>query len=137
MGFSHYYTQKRNLTPKEMKGLALFADAAALRSGTPLAGPEGEPGTAPIFTAALVSFNGVGDDAHETFEIDPKGSGFQFTKTARKPYDIVVVACLAYLDTLGNAFAISSDGDLDDWAAGIELARRVRPGLDFAIRFED
>jgi len=136
MGYTHYYTQLRNLRPAEMEAFADFAKKAADLSGVPLANGFGEDGSLPLFTADEVCFNGVGEDSHETFLVEPKGRGFQFTKTSRKPYDIVVVACLAYLDTLGNAFRVNSDGGYKEWEAGIALAKRVRPDLDYRA-FED
>lgn len=67
-------------------------------------------------TKDLITFNGIGDAAHETMWFDRKGDGFQFCKTARKPYDIAVIALLL----LANRYApevwdIGSDGDAKDW----------------------
>jgi hypothetical protein len=49
--------------------------------------------------------------------------GFGFCKTAAKPYDTVVVACLAVLAEAG--LHVSSDGSKDDWGDGIAFARDV------------
>ena len=74
-----------------------------------------------------LKINGKGDNAHEDFALpehfrdNVEGS---FCKTARKPYDIVVVACLCILkDKLGSAFSVSSDGRYNDWQAGRNLAQ--------------
>ena len=49
-----------------------------------------------------------------------------FCKTAYKPYDIVVTACLVILQyRLGDAIQVSSDGGAVDWVAGVNLARSV------------
>lgn len=76
-----------------------------------------------------LQLNGKGENAHETFELREhfsENEGFGFVKTAMKPYDIVVVACLAILKyRLGNAIDVSSDGRNADWNEGVELARRV------------
>lgn len=67
-----------------------------------------------IITDNVVRFNGVGDDAHETFVFSKK-SGFNFCKTQRKPYDAVVCACLLTAKNIfGSNINISSDGDNDD-----------------------
>jgi len=76
-----------------------------------------------------VVLNGTGDNAHENFylrEHFKQNEDFNFCKTAQKPYDIVVVACLAVLKhRLGDNIEVSTDGFLKDWVAGINLARTV------------
>ena len=61
-----------------------------------------------------IVFNGIEDDAYETFELPSgkpkKGSG-DFCKTNRKPYDQFVSASLLILkDYLGESISIDSDG---------------------------
>jgi len=77
-----------------------------------------------------IVFNGndAAEEAHETFFIPRsgkamQGSPFDFCKTARKPYDVVVVACLARLAEAG--LWVSSDGSEDEWQTGLVLARNV------------
>jgi hypothetical protein len=78
-----------------------------------------------------ISFNGIGDDAHEPFAfplVDPGASEIQFVKTEWKPYDEVVVACLiAARDHFPSAvLTIDSDGEWSpDWARGAGLYERV------------
>ena len=76
-----------------------------------------------------INVNGSRDDGHETFvlrEHFSENEGFNFCKTARKPYDRVVTACLIVLSyRLGDCIEVSSDGDSEDWAAGLQLAERV------------
>jgi len=51
---------------------------------------------------------------------------FNFCKTARKPYDIVVCVCLLICKHyLGDDIAISSDGNLEEWMPAIELYEQV------------
>lgn len=80
--------------------------------------------------------NGKGENAHESFDLrehfkqnieaDGAFGGSGFCKTARKPYDAVIVACLAVLKyRLGNAIQVSSDGRHSDWTDGVAFARRV------------
>jgi hypothetical protein len=93
----------------------------------------GDAGTKPKFTKEVISFNGVEDDSHETFHIqrtitrEPRYEGdnprWNFCKTAYKPYDVVVTACLTYLATKG--FEVTSDGGPEDFKAGIELVHRA------------
>jgi hypothetical protein len=77
-----------------------------------------------------VYFNGSKDDAHETFVIREHykdNLGLQFCKTARKPYDTCVTACLIILKhRLGEYIDVSSDGQVIDWAMGLAAAREIR-----------
>ena len=64
-------------------------------------------------------------------ESAPKFShgAFSFCKTARKEYDIIVVAILCAIEQIyGNELVkISSDGDMKtDWAAGRALFEQAR-----------
>lgn len=79
-----------------------------------------------------LNVNGKGDNAHETFAMREHFSQnfdadvWPFCKTARKPYDTVVTACLVALKYyLGDAIEVSSDGNRGDWAAGTLLAKLV------------
>lgn len=75
-----------------------------------------------------LNINGSGDAGHETFLMREHFSenANDFCKTARKPYDTVVTACLIVLaHYLGDAFEVSSDGDSRYWQDGLMLARQV------------
>jgi hypothetical protein len=76
-----------------------------------------------------INFNGSKDEAHETFvlrEHFKENSDFNFCKTAQKPYDLAVVACLCILQhRLKDAIQVSSDGDYFDWQPGLEFAKKV------------
>ena len=79
-----------------------------------------------IIDDSVVRFNGVGDDAHETFVFSKK-SGLNFCKTQRKPYDAVVCACLlTAVNIFGSDISFSSDGDNDD--------ERIKENLKSLIR---
>lgn len=152
MGFSHYTTQKSDFAVKVWRQVcddvsAILRDAQHVE-GIALAGCQGLGGTQPEIhlkdtpeQPACIAFNGVGEDAHETFVIDrrravlsedDKRSGIQrgwsFCKTARKPYDAAVTACLAYLESI-HRFEVTSDGDERDWELGVRIARRALPHL--------
>ena len=101
-----------------------------------LAGPEADG--EPVVTAQSIVFNGVGDNGHEPFVFpgdtestprDPKiPAGFNFCKTAAKPYDEVVTACLlvARDHFPSSVLAIDSDGSWrDDWRDGANLYSSV------------
>lgn len=93
-----------------------------------LAGPQSPfpiPGQ-PEIGVTNVDFNGIGDDGHEPF-VFPGEPGFNFCKTAYKPYDEVVTACLlvARDHFPPKVLAISSDGEWADWGKGEKLYRSV------------
>lgn len=77
-----------------------------------------------------------GDCSYETFSVEPKEENpeyrqfdpevFSFCKTAFRPYDLMVQACLIALrHHLGPVFRVTSDGDESDWADARRLCRNV------------
>jgi hypothetical protein len=78
--------------------------------------------------------NGQAEDdvCHETFCLGRLHTSFQFCKTAQKPYDTVVVACLIAAQVIaleaGFSMKLSSDGDEDDWRDGFALYEATFPG---------
>jgi hypothetical protein len=143
MGYTHYYS--RSYTESDGKAEFLkFREGAeriiieAVASGVKIADAFGEKLGRWENTDARVAFNGFDEEAHETFAwdatvpaardsaIDNKRMFFNFCKTARKPYDAVVVACLLLLkDCYGDAVDISSDGDWSEWQDGRALYQTV------------
>jgi hypothetical protein len=89
---------------------------------------EGEP----EFTTDAIWFNGNAERGlyHETFGISRVNTDrlWNFCKTARKPYDLLVVACLlAAVDILDYRF--SSDGFTD--YKGVKSVDDLLPALKF------
>ncbi len=68
-----------------------------------------------------IIFNGIGADSHETFHFSKQKEDFSFCKTARKPYDKVVVAILKLAEHCFEGFSWSSDGNDDDHKEGTIL----------------
>lgn len=92
--------------------------------------------TDPIFTNNKVRFNGKGDEGHETFHIaqtfsshypqfDEHGKAFAFCKTACKPYDTAVCACLIIFKYWFPDIDIESDGEMRDWEVSLENVRSI------------
>jgi hypothetical protein len=78
----------------------------------------------PIVSSKEIRFNGVGEQGHETFYYSVNdnnkasdGRYFEFCKTARKPYDDVVMKVLIVLkEYLGDTFTLTSDGSFtEEW----------------------
>jgi len=127
MGYTHYWNQRRDFTDDEWKRVQMGVRnilTSAEVDEIPLGNGMGE-GT-PVIEADHISFNGLGDDGHETCylsrkqppcpewksqaDYDQRGA-FDFCKTARKPYDPVVVSVLNFLVTeFPSVISASSDG---------------------------
>ena len=129
MGYTHYWTQKKNIKSADwivMQAAMIRILAVAQAFGTSICGPEGSGS----FESNTERFAFNGDEsfdcsytyvssldgqerrveqmgAHESFGIERKRSanyqakitGRSFCKTARKPYDIACTAIGCYLDT--------------------------------------
>jgi hypothetical protein len=141
MGYTHYIQRDivRSSGPatygRFTNGVEkIFAEAKT--RGIEIGDAFGETAT-PEITETRVAFNGMGDDAHETFSWDAVSPRqpmhavgqpmlFDFCKTALKPYDTVVVAVLLWLkDCYTDAVEISSDGYWSEWYDGRDLFRTV------------
>lgn len=138
MGYTHYFQTKR-ITGKTKENEKLFKKAIKDCNKIIKAYYKENKGTykslsgysahAPIGVYGGLNLNGKGSAAHETFFLKEhfnQNFEFNFCKTARKPYDLVVVACLSVLKFhLGPAFMVSSDGNYNDWTDGVEFANKV------------
>jgi len=95
-----------------------------------------------VINQELIRFNGVEDDGHETFFVERNNtSGFNFCKTACKPYDVAVGCCLIVMQNENpKNFVVSSDGDKQDWQEIIQLYEKLfgeKPSLEFLERDDD
>lgn len=119
-GFTHYWELKKG-TPKLSKECMEDVNKV-IEKYKDIIQYENDNKKKPIVTDTLIRFNGIGEDGHETFyfEVPPKeeefskfkdGFLFNFCKTARKPYDIVVCKLLLILKAeLQDNMKLSSDG---------------------------
>lgn len=143
MGYTHYWTHKKLFSKDDWAEILTgmhFLYEHAHENGIALLSWNGEDGV-PEATATEIAFNGAGDDSHESLVVhrqrqkateEDKRYGMNpnwaFCKTARKPYDLIVTALLAYLDSIHpEKFEVSSDGRTENWTAGVELARKAWP----------
>lgn len=131
-GYTHYYTWKQ--APDDASIKACVADMNRLIEARKsiLVSPdlaESTPGS-PKLSATNVDFNGIGKNGHEPFVFPyvlPDHDSFNFCKTAYKPYDEVVTACLivARDHFPASVLEISSDGSWADWSRGAILYSSV------------
>ena len=93
-------------------------------------------------------FNGVEGDGHETFVINRVDDDhmphheimvFDFCKTAHKPYDLCVTACLIVLKHhFKDDILVHSDGDDPDWEQARKLCDEILGyGDDFRLDKEE
>lgn len=156
MGYTNYFRRPVELDEKKFKLFVADVKAifkAAAKKKISLANGHGKVGTRPQANLEGVIFNGMDfstikgisgeDESHETLYIPrvfkpqewnkpEKGLYFEFCKTARKPYDLVVVAVLIALKKHFPTVKISSDGGSDDWKAGKEFCQSI---LGFGEKF--
>lgn len=134
MGYTHYWHKRGDISVdawsklcQDMTKVLAHHEVASI-----VAGGMGDAGSAPICNHSELTFNGIGDNSHETFyltrhtapeDMDKDGKAFAFCKTNQKPYDAVVCAALILLaqHTTTKAVEIASDGDWGDFQLGMRL----------------
>lgn len=136
MGYTHYWGATRTFTASEWKDICAATRSILAATDATIVREYDQPTERPDILDDEILLNGSGEEGHETFWLqrelpeEPeyrKGEGdFQFCKTARKPYDDVVVAILiAVRDIAPDAFSWSSDGYLEEHADGLALLNRA------------
>lgn len=116
MGYTNYIESTRTLTGSEwfkFQGIAHYIlsenkDIVGNSLGDPIESID------ECFTPNSIAFNGLGDDSYETCSFNKNYVGFNFCKTARKPYDKLVLACYLAFEEIHGGFIVSSDGEDDD-----------------------
>jgi hypothetical protein len=145
MGYTHYWRRPVNHEDR-VRFAQLGTDIkriieASERAGVKVCGPSGVG--EPEFNEQFIAFNGRAPKLdHESFVWTSKAERaewddpwrdqpaaeqvFDFTKTARKPYDAVVTACLLRAKHVyGGDVDVTSDGSWDEWAEGRALYAEV------------
>ena len=146
MGYTHYYTHTKveeDVWNKITKDCQLLIDGAE-KEGVFVDGYGVED--KPIVNDDQVFFNGTDegftmedhktgepDNSYETFVMNKSGSDFAFCKTARKPYDLIVCACLlAYvyhsedtMDLRSDGFAGANYPTEDEWYAAEKYFNKI------------
>jgi hypothetical protein len=145
MGYTHFYKRHIDLANNDLLydkyvnqvGLII---KTAISDGLQVADWRGEQLGDYELTYDRISFNGYGENRHESFVwqrfdnekprffIEPEDGEwiFNFCKTAHKPYDYLVTACLTALsEVYQESVRISSDGTYSDWNQGLNLFERA------------
>ena len=134
MGYSHYWYRKKEYTQKKFDAFVTDVKAIIEKGGVPIRGNDGNG--EPNVNSGIVAFNGDAESGnnHETFFFprtitqehlkyhrEYENGIFFFCKTARKPYDNVVTACLIAVKEHFPDIKVSSDGDTGEWEDGLKL----------------
>ncbi len=131
MGYTHYWETKKRPTNKQwdkiQNAIALLLNSASVKG---LVQYESDKETPPLVNAEVVRFNGIAEKGHETFYLDRDPTGFEFCKTADKPYDIAVTAVLVIVEGYApDCYSVTSDGMASDWESGLSLTQTIDKNL--------
>lgn len=138
MGYTHYWRQKGDFSQPAWDKIVQDTKKVLLVSKVPIQEDYNKKGP-PIFNNSTIWFNGVGEDAHETFalqriqeeipdyQVDKSRGRFDFCKTAHKPYDLMVCATLLIAKHHApETITLNSDGDWNyDWEEARDLVKEV------------
>lgn len=127
MGFTHYVTSHVTFTADQWKQFTDKVRKIFKDTKVPLAGPFGDGSSLPDVNEYHVSFNGVEGDAHETCRVSRSAEGFNFCKTAQKPYDEVVVAVYKALRDVLPETKLSSDGGDSVFGKSAPVKEKAQP----------
>ena len=130
MGHTNYWNQQRELPAKAFAAAVKDCKTIMRHLKIPLGGPDGTG--RPVFGPDIISFNGKGEYAYETFSVSRLDAGpdegptvFNFCKTNHLPYDLCVQAALIVLKRhLGKGIIVSSDGEDSDWEGARQACQR-------------
>ena len=137
MGYTHYWRREKELNKDKFKAASADCKKIADWLKAPIQFEWNNP-EPPVFDDTIIRFNGIEDDGHETFLVtqdykhpflksnqpDEDGRYFTFCKTARKPYDTAVTACLIILKHhFGDDIKVSSDGRNSEWREGVNAVK--------------
>jgi hypothetical protein len=142
MGYTHYWQcnnkKSCHISTAKRKQILPIVQKIVTRYQAILTGDgSGETRKPVVMTPEMseICFNGIEENSHETFffPLNNKLEGFEFCKTARKPYDDPVMEILIVLKHFIPALAVSSDGFgtkackfSEPGIAWVKAARRVR-----------
>jgi len=115
MGYTQFLRNPEGFTNEQWNRFTvgaklIFEKAKEKGKGIELGDHYGDIGTEPVINNTKVSFNGIGDDSHETCQVTKKGEDFSFCKTNQKPYDWAVVEIYKLVKKIVPSAKISSDG---------------------------
>jgi hypothetical protein len=114
MGYTRYFELKKRATKAEQKKIKTAAEKV-LKEHSDIIQYESDitkPAQCEYNDSGLIiRFNGIEVEGHETFLFESYDTSWNFCKTSRKSYDIVVYKILTILEAvLGDKIDVSGDG---------------------------
>ncbi len=143
MGYTHYFTHKECSKEAWDK---ILKDCRKLKTHLPkdvcIGNWTGKETPSKIFTKDKIVFNGVDrsesggeDESHESFVLPRKSPNFEFCKTARKPYDLLVCGVMIVYDFYAHETAdFGTDGTRESWDEALTFVARVL-GNEYSTKF--
>lgn len=129
MGFTHYFKQNKPVSDQQWQAFKQDAQVVidhAQKNLKIVLMSNDSNGV--LLNDERVNLNGDEryDLDHETFYLEKDYRDFNFCKTARKPYDLVVCSLLLLAhEHMPNHHDIDSDGSFDEWQDAMELNAKL------------
>lgn len=139
MGYTHYFKQTKDVDDKAWEQICKFTKKILkqeIEKGIPLES-NGTSKTMVSKKSGFINFNGVDD---ETFLVEQRSDKqFNFTKTARRPYDMAVMRTLLIIEHFApQHFDIGSDGSAEEWIpAALENKKELNTGYMIPERIDE
>jgi hypothetical protein len=116
MGYTTYWKNDFEITDAEWSMVEIAVTPILVEHKDIICSEYDKPEESFIIDNNRIVFNGKCDAGHETFAFQKNGGqDFEFCKTARKPYDLVVCKVLLTLYVIfGDKLNLHSDGMPDD-----------------------
>ena len=124
MGYTRYWHRTEKPITQEFVDAVNNIIAESRKKGITIRNGLGEG--EPIVTLDKVLFNGDGEHEldHETCGFTNTEPGFNFCKTARKPYDYTVREVLKVAEKMGIITDVTEDGDNEEIISDEEYIRQ-------------
>ena len=113
MGYTHYFELQKTEKKIPEKALKIIKPILEEAYKNEIIQEEYNKSEPPVCTEKEICFNGIKENGHETFYFKPSYTNFNFCKTARKPYDIIVMKVLLILNCFFD-IDLGTDGDFND-----------------------
>src|SRR5712692_8898617 len=95
MGYTHYWRNSAERIPAQ--AVMIIRDIVDQAYADHIIQYEYDAAKLPVVNKTEIRFNGIGENGHETFHFTVQDGTVAFCKTARKPYDEIVMKVLIVL----------------------------------------
>lgn len=124
MGYTRYWERTEKKIDEDFVKYVNEVIEECNKKGIIIRGDDGSGN--PVVRLDVIAINGNAetDLDHETLYFDNKETGFNFCKTARKPYDYAVRKILRYAQEVGLIKDLSDDGENEEIISDFEYLNR-------------